>query len=177
MEAPQAASTAWPRPDQSNFNNDNSAADILNDFEKEQAGAALVHAKRIINNNGGATKGKANALADLTGKHRVPYPSIETLAQPRPVDFALQGSDIYIISFTETHPTLNLTITCPNSGCDNYSSKNPVPLSLNGWSNARCCHGLDRTHYVVSRKYQCKSCQSEFFDIILDLVLINCRHR
>lgn len=133
MEAPQATSATWPRPDQSNVNNDNSAADILNDFEKDQAAAALSYAKSVINKNGGATKGKAGAIADLNGKQRLPYPSIETLALPRPVDFALQGSDIYIISFTETHPTLNLTIRCPNANCD---SGKDTPLSLNGWSNA-----------------------------------------
>jgi len=139
--------------DRSNVNNGGSAPEKLNDFEKEQAAVAHKFAQDIIAKQPSATKGKAGAIADLKGKHRVAYPSIETIPQPRPVDFALQGSDIYILSFTETHPHLSLTLRCPN--CNKL-------LKSSGWAQkARCCHAFDRTNYIVSRKYVCKPCEGE----------------
>jgi hypothetical protein len=161
MEPGQMASAAEPQPDRSNANNDNSAAEKPTPFEKEQAQVARTYVMDIINKQGGSTKGKANANADLRGKFCLPYPSIETFSQPRPVDFALQGSDIYLISFMETHPQLNLKLKCPN--CEGE-------LATDGWSkDARCCHALDRTHYIVPRKYVCKSCQSESIIVIFEL--------
>ena len=116
MEPAQPASDAVPQPDHPNANNEKVGPEDLNPFEKEQAQVAHKYAMDIINKQG-ATKGKADSLLDLRGKHRVPYPSIETLPQPKPVDFALQGSDVYIISFMETHPQLKLELTCPNQDC------------------------------------------------------------
>ena len=164
MELPQAASEPGPQPDLSNVNNNDSAAEKITPFEKEQERAAYRYAKTIIDKQSAGVKGKADANADLKGKHRLPYPSIETfspLSPPKPVDFALQGSDIVIMSFKETHPQLNLQFKCPNQ-CGGL-------LTHNGWSqNARCCHALDRAHYIVSRKYSCKRCGRKLFIFLLN---------
>ena len=156
MELPQATLDALPRPDRSNANNGNAAEDKLNNFEKQQSDRAVKHIKGIIEKRSAGSKGKKDAIIDLKGMHCVPYPSFETISDPDPVDFALQGSCIYIVSPRDTHPSFNLKFPCPNGCGDN--------LAHSGWAQqVRCCHGLDRTHYIMSRQYKCSKCEGEFY--------------
>jgi hypothetical protein len=155
----EPAQAALPRPDHPNANNEKPAAERLSDFEKQQAYKARQHANDIIRKHSVGAKGTSEAFVDLKGMQCVPYPSIESINEPTPVDFALQGSDILFFSTRETHPSLNLQFTCPNKICGKECGN---ILSTDGWApGARCCHSFDRTHYIVSRRYKCKKCEGK----------------
>jgi len=113
MELPQATLDALPRPDRSNANNGNAAEDKLNNFEKQQSDRAFKHIKGIIEKRSAGSKGEKDAIIDLKGMHCVPYPSFETISDPDPVDFALQGSCIYIVSPRDTLSLLQFEIPMP----------------------------------------------------------------